>query len=274
MVLCETSQYWETGYHGSRSIQETRPWYASETPEATWNRKELFPDAEPSLCNVVLLTQELVNQCSIDASGRRCLQFHDWRRTRLIPRELSRGSRNLYGSNFFANRLPLAPGAATPMAEIRVRKSSLRAVVRWVCPLSSQAAIIFSQYSLFSLVRLLFLRPRISRRTEGWGTWIHGALTKKSLTKRLYHGHTSGMKTAISLPDALYVDAEKTAKSMGIPRSQLFAIALEEFINHHKKERITDQLNDVYKNMEEGNPSSMNEVNLISMRELTKNDTW
>jgi metal-responsive CopG/Arc/MetJ family transcriptional regulator len=82
------------------------------------------------------------------------------------------------------------------------------------------------------------------------------------------------MKTAISLPDALYVDAEKTAKSMGIPRSQLFAIALEEFINHHKKERITDQLNDVYKNMEEGNPSSMNEVNLISMRELTKNDTW
>ena len=49
------------------------------------------------------------------------------------------------------------------------------------------------------------------------------------------------MKTAISLPDTLYEDAEKTAKSMGIPRSQLFAKALEEFINHHKKESITEK---------------------------------
>jgi hypothetical protein len=43
------------------------------------------------------------------------------------------------------------------------------------------------------------------------------------------------MKTAISLPDALYLDAEKTAKSLGIPGSQLFALALEEFISHHNK---------------------------------------
>ncbi len=82
------------------------------------------------------------------------------------------------------------------------------------------------------------------------------------------------MKTAISLPDALYVDAERTAKSMGIPRSQLFAIALEEFINHHKKERITEQLNEVYKNIGAKNPSRVKEMTLISMRELTQNDTW
>ncbi len=82
------------------------------------------------------------------------------------------------------------------------------------------------------------------------------------------------MKTAISLPDALYVDAEKTAKSMGIPRSQLFAIALQEFINHHKRERITEQLNEVYKNSEPESPSLMKEVNIMSMRELTQNDTW
>jgi len=82
------------------------------------------------------------------------------------------------------------------------------------------------------------------------------------------------MKTAISLPDALYVDAEKTAKSMGIPRSQLFAIALQEFINHHKREKITEQLNEVYKNSEGASPSLMGELNIMSMRELTQNDTW
>jgi len=54
------------------------------------------------------------------------------------------------------------------------------------------------------------------------------------------------MKTAISLPDTLYEDAEKTAKSMGIPRSQLFAKAVEEFINHHKKESITEKYNEIY----------------------------
>jgi metal-responsive CopG/Arc/MetJ family transcriptional regulator len=82
------------------------------------------------------------------------------------------------------------------------------------------------------------------------------------------------MKTAISLPDALYIDVERTAKSMGIPRSKLFAIALEEFINHHKTERITEQLNEVYKNTAAENPLRMKEMNLISIRELTQNDTW
>ncbi|PKL09152.1 MAG: ChpI protein [Spirochaetae bacterium HGW-Spirochaetae-7] len=82
------------------------------------------------------------------------------------------------------------------------------------------------------------------------------------------------MKTAISLPDRLYEAAEKMAKTMGIPRSQLFAIALEEFIRRHARERITDQLNEVYQNAAVENPSSLKELNLISMRELTQNDTW
>jgi hypothetical protein len=62
----------------------------------------------------------------------------------------------------------------------------------------------------------------------------------------LYRGYTINMKTAISLPDSLYEAAEKTAQSMGLPRSQLFAKALEEFIQHHNSERITEKLNDVY----------------------------
>ena len=83
------------------------------------------------------------------------------------------------------------------------------------------------------------------------------------------------MKTAISLPDALFENAEETAKAMGIPRSQLFAKALEEFIDHHKKELITDQLDIVYGrliNAENGDKAK--EVSLDSLRELTKNDTW
>ena len=55
------------------------------------------------------------------------------------------------------------------------------------------------------------------------------------------------MKTAISLPDELYQVAERTAIQLGIPRSQLFAKALEEYIKTHAKEKITKKLNEIYK---------------------------
>lgn len=80
------------------------------------------------------------------------------------------------------------------------------------------------------------------------------------------------MKTAISLPDALYSDAEKIAQSMGIPRSQLFAKALEEFIVHHKKETITERLNTVYRNIDQ-NIDILNS-SVESIRRLTKDDAW
>ncbi len=80
------------------------------------------------------------------------------------------------------------------------------------------------------------------------------------------------MKTAISLPDALYSDAEKIAQSMGIPRSQLFAKALEEFIIHHKKETITERLNAVYKNVDQSD--EILNASVESIRRLTKDDAW
>ena len=82
------------------------------------------------------------------------------------------------------------------------------------------------------------------------------------------------MKTAISLPDRLYADAEETAKSLGIPRSQLYAKAIEEFISTHKNDRITEKLNEVYSNSTVFSESSISIVSLESIRELTKNDSW
>ncbi len=91
----------------------------------------------------------------------------------------------------------------------------------------------------------------------------------------LYHSYTKGMKTAISLPDALYQEVEQTARAMKIPRSQLFARAVTEFIKRHKREEITERLNDVYGKIEnETAPDFQNEPSIEAMRELTSNDTW
>jgi len=82
------------------------------------------------------------------------------------------------------------------------------------------------------------------------------------------------MKTAISLPDQLYEEAEKTAQALGIPRSQLFAKALEEFIAYHKRENITERLNRVYANLRQDELSEVSNAGIDSIRNLTKNDTW
>ena len=83
------------------------------------------------------------------------------------------------------------------------------------------------------------------------------------------------MKTAISLPDALYEDAEEAAREMGIPRSQLYARAVSEFLQRHKREEITQRLNDVYERMENRtSPELPTEASVETMRELTRNDTW
>jgi metal-responsive CopG/Arc/MetJ family transcriptional regulator len=82
------------------------------------------------------------------------------------------------------------------------------------------------------------------------------------------------MKTAISLPDSLYEEAEETAKALGLPRSQLYAKALEEFLAHHNMEAITEKYDEVYKNVDSPSLSNDDSIAIQSLRELTKNDAW
>ena len=55
-------------------------------------------------------------------------------------------------------------------------------------------------------------------------------------------GYTLGMKTAVSLPDELFVTADAFATRTGRSRSQLYAEALQEYLARHDEERITERL--------------------------------
>ena len=81
------------------------------------------------------------------------------------------------------------------------------------------------------------------------------------------------MKTAISIPDNIFIAAEKTAKRLRIPRSQLYTKAIEEFINSHNNEYVTEKLNQVYSKISDKNPE-VSDIDIDSLRESTKNDTW
>jgi hypothetical protein len=56
------------------------------------------------------------------------------------------------------------------------------------------------------------------------------------------------MKTAISIPDPLFEEAEAAAKDLGLSRSKLIQTALEEFLRRRRDDEVTRRLNDSYAN--------------------------
>ena len=54
------------------------------------------------------------------------------------------------------------------------------------------------------------------------------------------------MKTAVSMPDDLFHEAEATARRLRVSRSELYAKAIADFLEHQHGNAITERLNDVY----------------------------
>ena len=54
------------------------------------------------------------------------------------------------------------------------------------------------------------------------------------------------MKTAISIPDEVFDAAEQVARILGVSRSELYATAVREFVERHRREDVTAKLDEVY----------------------------
>ncbi len=53
------------------------------------------------------------------------------------------------------------------------------------------------------------------------------------------------MKTAISIPDPIFNEAERLARRLGKSRSELYRDALAEYVTHHSPAEITEKLDRV-----------------------------
>ena len=56
----------------------------------------------------------------------------------------------------------------------------------------------------------------------------------------------TSVKTAISVQEALFEQAEKIAKEMKISRSRLFNLALEDFVLRYRNRELLKQINEAY----------------------------
>ena len=59
-------------------------------------------------------------------------------------------------------------------------------------------------------------------------------------------GYTQGMKTAISIPDDVYADAERLARELHVSRSRLYGLAMREYLARHSGDRVTEALDELF----------------------------
>ncbi len=70
------------------------------------------------------------------------------------------------------------------------------------------------------------------------------------------------VKTAISLKPELLEKVDSTAQEMEMPRSRLFVLAVEEFLQRRENERLVEAINKVHGEFRDPNE----EANMIAMR--------
>jgi metal-responsive CopG/Arc/MetJ family transcriptional regulator len=78
------------------------------------------------------------------------------------------------------------------------------------------------------------------------------------------------MKTAISLPDSVFEEAESLAQQLGISRSELYTKALQTYLQKYNRQQIETQLNKVYSQESSQLDSALAKMQFLSL----PSDNW
>lgn len=78
------------------------------------------------------------------------------------------------------------------------------------------------------------------------------------------------MKTAVSLPDDVFAQAERLAKRLKITRSQLYSRALSEYVARHAPNAVTETLNRVCEELDSESDPFVREAS----RRLLERSEW
>ena len=82
------------------------------------------------------------------------------------------------------------------------------------------------------------------RSTDDEGTeWIR--IAPCGLEASSFRGYTTGMKTAVSIPDHVFEQAERLARRTRKSRSHVFSSALREYVARHSPDDVTDAMDRV-----------------------------
>jgi metal-responsive CopG/Arc/MetJ family transcriptional regulator len=78
------------------------------------------------------------------------------------------------------------------------------------------------------------------------------------------------VKTAISIPDRTFQDAEATAARLGISRSELYARAVRAFVDTENDDHVTEALDAVYADQ----PTELDPALAAAQHAALPHDDW
>jgi hypothetical protein len=87
---------------------------------------------------------------------------------------------------------------------------------------------------------------------------------------RYNQSYTGNVKTAVSVPEDLYLLGEATAKRLRISRSHLYTTALSEYLARVQSENVTGQLNKIYSE----EPAKLDDVLHYAQLQSMKRNIW
>lgn len=86
--------------------------------------------------------------------------------------------------------------------------------------------------------------------------------------------HTIGMKVAVSIPDTVFAKADALAKRLKLPRSRIYARALDEFVERHSPDRLTELANALADEMSEDETRETRQIIRSASRTALKHTEW
>lgn len=78
------------------------------------------------------------------------------------------------------------------------------------------------------------------------------------------------MKTAVSIPDDVFTDTERLARLLKKSRSEVYSLALAEYVARHAPERVTEAMDRVCAEVDE----EINEFAALAARRILERSEW
>ncbi|MCI5188682.1 MAG: ribbon-helix-helix protein, CopG family [Candidatus Electrothrix sp. AS4_5] len=84
----------------------------------------------------------------------------------------------------------------------------------------------------------------------------------------------SGIKTTISLDEHLFNEVKETARDLNTSRSRVIRLALLEFMERRKNQRLLEQLNKAYKDEPTGEEENIARSMRDVQQRIAKQEPW
>ncbi len=82
------------------------------------------------------------------------------------------------------------------------------------------------------------------------------------------------VKTAVSIEESLFREAESLAENMNVSRSKLFAAAISEFISKYRNQQLLSEINAAYDDAPDKQEKNKLETMRGKQRQLLLDEPW